>query len=165
MSRTAKHQLDKATVREYFEYDGMYLYWKKKCSRMSRAKIGSIAGNISQNGYVVVKFRNQEYKVHNLIWNWHYGKITDNVTIDHINRIRHDNRLTNLRLATWSDQIKNTNLRKNNTCGHKHINPCKAAKGKLMVRFTHNGKRIYLGLFDDIDSAITARDKAMMEVL
>ena len=41
--------------------------------------------------------------------------------VDHINRIRDDNRLENLRWATHSENNQNKSLNKHNTSGHKNI--------------------------------------------
>lgn len=45
--------------------------------------------------------------VHRLVWITFMGKIPDNLQIDHINRIKNDNRLDNLRLVTPSENSQN----------------------------------------------------------
>jgi len=52
----------------------------------------------------------------------HYIPNPDNLPeVDHINRIRQDNRVENLRWATRSQQGLNTSLRKDNKLGHRNI--------------------------------------------
>lgn len=47
--------------------------------------------------------------VHRLVWETFIGLIPSNLQIDHINRVRDDNRLENLRLATHSENLQNKN--------------------------------------------------------
>ncbi len=69
---------------------------------------------------------------------------------DHINRNGLDNRRCNLRLATASQNGCNTGKRKDNTSGYKGV--CWDHK-KWRAYIRVNGKRIHLGLFDDIKDA------------
>ena len=47
------------------------------------------------------------YKVHRFIYECFHGVIPNNLTIDHVNRDKEDNRLDNLRLATYSENNNN----------------------------------------------------------
>jgi len=76
-------------------------YYKKECK-----------GNTDRNGYVTVHLKNTDgssslYKKHRVIWTFFNGRIPDNIEIDHINTIKGDNRLCNLRLATRIDNVNN----------------------------------------------------------
>jgi len=46
---------------------------------------------------------------HRLVWMAFNGKIPNGLEIDHINRDKHDNSLSNLRLVTHSENCKNKN--------------------------------------------------------
>lgn len=59
----------------------------------------SIVGSLNDRGYRVVKFKGKSYKVHRIIWFLHKGKLPKE-QLDHINGIKDDNRIENLREAT-----------------------------------------------------------------
>ena len=62
----------------------------------------------SRNGYLRVEVKGVAYSVHCLIWEAFNGSIPENCVIDHINGIRNDNRLENLRLVSQSENMKNS---------------------------------------------------------
>lgn len=72
--------------------------------------------------------------------------------IDHINGVRFDNRICNLREATHVENCRNQKMYKNNSSGVKGISWNKPAK-KWQVACACNGKRYHLGLFKDIHVA------------
>jgi hypothetical protein len=79
--------------------------------------------------------------------------------IDHLNGIRHDNRLENLREATNQQNARNQRRRKTNLSGatgvfwHSHA-------GKWCAQIRTGGHLHSLGLFEDFDLAVAARKKA-----
>jgi hypothetical protein len=87
---------------------------------------------------------------------------TDN-EVDHINRVRYDNRKDNLRLADRSVNMCNTNLSVLNKSGHKGVYWSKSAN-KWCVQITRNKKKYYLGSYDNKEDAIEARRKAEIEL-
>lgn len=64
------------------------------------------------NGYVqtYVSKTGKRY-VHRLIWEMHNGEIADGMQIDHINGVRDDNRIENLRCVTVTDNRRNAGTR------------------------------------------------------
>lgn len=75
---------------------------------------------------------------------------------DHINRNPFDNRKSNLRQATASENSMNRGLQSNNTSGITGVCWDKRRE-KWMAYIKINHKNIYLGTFDDKDDAIKAR--------
>jgi hypothetical protein len=61
------------------------------------------------------------YYLHRALYNKYKLTIDDDKTIDHINRDKLDNQLTNLRTATASEQMLNQNIRVDNTSGVKEF--------------------------------------------
>lgn len=71
-------------------------------------RTGAVAGTLTESGYARIKIDGRNHYAHRLIWVWAYGKPPKGV-VDHLNRVRHDNRLGNLRDVTVSEN--NTNRR------------------------------------------------------
>jgi len=109
-------------------------------------------------GYVV---RNKREKgkckmiyMHRLINNTSSGFETD-----HINRNKLDNRRSNLRTVTSSQNNMNTGMWKHNTSKHKGVFWDKS-RNKWMAGIGLNYKFINVGRFNDIGDAIKAREQA-----
>lgn len=85
----------------------------------------------------------------------------DGSTIDHIHgkETRNDNRKSNLRIATTSDNIKNIGLRKNNTSGVTGVQ-WKPRDHIWEAWITVMYNKIYLGRFINFDDAVKARKEA-----
>lgn len=87
--------------------------------------------------------------------------------VDHINRIKSDNRQCNLRLVDRSQNCANRRMFKNNTSGYVGVHFYKPYS-KWLAHIRVNKKRIHLGYFDSIEDAINSRkiaeQKYFMEV-
>ena len=88
-----------------------------------------------------------------------HRQLLDCKCIDHINHNTRDNRKSNLRNVTYSQNQMNTSKRHDNTSGitgvdwHKHERMCRA-------RIQVNGKSIMLGYFNSFEDAVKARKEA-----
>lgn len=72
--------------------------------------------------------------------------------VDHIHNNTFDNRRSELRLATHSQNKRNTLKSARNTSGYKGVSWHKTAK-RWTVRIGVQGKSLYLGLFDTTEEA------------
>lgn len=79
--------------------------------------------------------------------------------VDHINHITTDNRNSNLRIVTNSQNQMNRDKTQANTSGVKGVFWHKN-KHKWQANIQINNKLLYLGIFDDKNDAIQARRKA-----
>lgn len=80
----------------------------------------------------------------------------ENMYIDHINHIKHDNRKSNLRIVTSSENRINIGIRSNNKSGVTGVT-FDVTRNKWRSYLNINGKQIYLGRFDTIEEAKKAR--------
>ena len=135
--------------RDLFEYRDGNLYWKIKPS--ARVSIGDKAGVLDKhNGYIRVGYKNKDYRVHRIIFFMHYGYMP--TEIDHINNIRTDNRIENLRAATSTQNKYNVSITIANTSGVKNVSWNKQ-KQKWWVRLRVNGKICHFGYFANLELA------------
>jgi len=87
-------------------------------------------------------------------------KIPDGMVVDHINQHGMDNRTTNLRAATWAQNMCNRNKFSYSTGSkYKGVHWDKNLK-RWIARIMFNKKRIYLGSFRDEIEAAKAYDNA-----
>ena len=61
--------------------------------------------------YLMVKFGNQQYFEHVLIWIWHYGNFEKGLEVDHIDGYERNNVIENLRLVTHKENMQNIHKR------------------------------------------------------
>lgn len=135
--------LTQARVREVLDYDPEtgVCRWRVTLSR--RAMAGTIAGNITWAGYRAISIDRRNYQLHRVIWFYVHGEMPKQ--IDHKNGVRDDNRLVNLREATYSQNGANQRRRINNTSGFKGVH---RAGERWRARIEVNRRHISLGMFD-----------------
>lgn len=127
-----------------------------KVSRGRRAKPGMVAGTPNGDGYLRVMVKRTQYRVHRIVWLMVYGQWPKG-QIDHINGIRDDNRVENLREVTAQGNQRNQHIRVDNTSG---ITGVAAENGFWTARIKVDGRKIRLGRFRTINEAAAARKAA-----
>ena len=85
-------------------------------------------------GYVITTVNGQHPYVHRIIWEVFNGEIPKNYEIDHINTIRTDNRLSNLRCCTTRENHNNPLSREHYQASNK-INGLKGRYSQLKTRY------------------------------
>lgn len=101
-------------------------------------------------------FNKQVGLMHRFILDLDFG---DKVWGDHRDGDIWDNRRSNLRYCTRSENNRNACLRSDSTSGAKGVCWYKS-RNKYRVKIEVSGKRIYLGYFDDLIDAAKAYNKA-----
>lgn len=114
--------------------------------------------SVNKRGYCVTKLLNRRYFSHSVIWAFHTGQWPI-YQIDHINRIKDDNRIENLRDIPQSENVKNAPRRGDNSSGVVGVRWHKSSR-KWQGRIHHNKKEYSLGCFKNKQDAVNARKQA-----
>jgi len=145
---------------DYFYYAGGALRWKVQLS--SRGLVGSVAGGPSSRGYWCVTINKKKYFVHRVVWELLNGTIPEDVVVDHINRIRDDNRIENLRLATKQENQINSVY----SCGKlkpRGVHYSIHAK-KYRAQTQYFGRTVHIGYYNTELEASTAYNNYLKEM-
>lgn len=109
-------------------------------------------------GYLRIGVDKTRYLAHRLAWFYVYGIWPDGV-IDHVNRIRTDNRIVNLRVVPPSLNSINRTKSPNFSNPSLGVSFCRTGTyaGKWVAYITRRKKRTYIGYFKTQEEAIAAR--------
>jgi hypothetical protein len=103
---------------------------------------------------------------HRLIWEYVNGPIPDGLFIDHINGIRNDNRIDNLRLVTTAENSQNRQTtNSNNRSGAKipGVSYCKH-HDRFRVTLIFNQRQFFFGYYKELSEAEEAALLARREL-
>ena len=132
-----------------------------------RAKAGTIAGTKTSDGYLTVQIEGQPYRLHRLAFLYMTGELPpDELVVDHINQVRHDNRFFNLRIGTHAENLQNVrgaNDWLNRTSKHRGVH-WDSKRGKWFAQIAVNGKKRFLGRFESEEAALLAYESARDEL-
>lgn len=116
------------------------------------------------NPYVVTGLCGRSLLGHRVSWFLYYG-VWPEESLDHINHIKDDNRIVNLREATDEDQNRNHPLSVTNTSGCKGVYWHKDTS-RWLAKIWEGGRAggwVHLGCFKEYDEAVAARKNAEKE--
>ena len=144
-------------LKEVVDYIDQAFYWKLVTS--NRVKVGDRAGNQSPNGYRRINIDGRSYLEHHLVFLYHHGRLPKE--LDHINGIRNDNRIENLRECTRRQNLANRYY-KNIGTGLRGVQKC-GRKWEARIR-AGDGVILRLGIFDTPEQAKEAYDEIASEM-
>jgi len=121
-------------------------------------KYGLYVKQSHHSGYIYIQHEGKKYGGHRLAWLYVYGHFPDG-QIDHINGIRDDNKLCNLRVVTNRVNQQNASLRPDNKSGQVGVSWFKTRNTWRAV-INISGKQRTLGYFKKLEDAIKARKEA-----
>lgn len=105
-----------------------------------------------RDGYIFVSIDGKKYQAHRLAWLYVYGYLPA-CDIDHRDRQKSNNAISNLREASDSQNAMNRGVMSSNTSGYTGVTWNKSA-GKWQAQAKLHGKTHYLGLFKNpLDAA------------
>tara|TARA_R100000951_G_C2640464_1_gene180763 strand:+ start:148 stop:663 length:516 start_codon:yes stop_codon:yes gene_type:complete len=132
--------------------------YRKMCSGKLKE-----AGTLNQ-GYIRVSVVRNVFAAHRLCWKiCHKKDIPVGYEVDHINQDRSDNRISNLRLVTQSQNMRNKTRYRSNKSGLVGVavrNDMREGTKRWRAQINVNGENIKLGSFKTKDEAIAARRDA-----
>lgn len=165
-----------SSILDYFPESGK-IYWKPRtpdmfegknrspehcCSIWNAKNSGKQITYKNNYNYILARIYGNAYQVSRIAWLLFYKEWPCD-EIDHINGIRSDNRILNLRIANRSQQGFNRSIQKNNSVGLKGVSWCKI-KNKWRSRTTIKRKEIFLGYFNTPEEAYAAYKKAAIQL-
>lgn len=128
-------------------------HWVKRNQRL--------AGSTNKvQGYRSIHIKGKNYKCSRLAWLYVYGAMPTH-QIDHINHVRGDNRISNLREVTNQENQRNRRYTGNSS---GVIGVClDKTRNKWKPHIKVDGKLINLGRFDKLEDAVKVRRLAEVE--
>jgi hypothetical protein len=125
------------------------LNWKEPTARRKNP-----AGRVASTGYWVVYVAGLHIYVHRIIWTMHRGRPSQGV-VDHIDRVKENNRIENLRECTGVQNSYNRTVNKNSSL--KVLGVRKDGE-RYYARIWDGRKSHFLGYFDTLEEAVSARN-------
>ena len=145
-------------ARALFEYNEQTGVLVNRVTR-GASKAGRVAGVPHHTGYLNTTVNYKHVLVHRVIWLIKTGAYPKH-SIDHIDMNKTNNRWSNLREATGSQQNGNKGLMSNNKSGWKGV---RKSKNRWQALLTLNGKQRLVGSFETAEEAVAARAEAARE--
>jgi hypothetical protein len=128
----------------YYDQETGLFSWKVKRQGRNKPNLGWV----ESKGYIEICIAQKRLKAHRWAWFYVHGELPEQ--IDHINGIKNDNRLCNLRVVTNKQNHENRGAQKNNTSGFKGVTK---RGNKFISQIMHNRKQHYLGIFETAEQA------------
>lgn len=154
--------MDAERLREVLDYDPETGVFTWKCregvlKERNTQFAGKRAGYRLPHGYRRITVDKVKYYEHRLVWLYVYGAWP--MQIDHINMVRDDNRIANLRLATTSQNMANQKSPKHNTSGFKGVS-YDQSRNRWFSTLHKDRKLMFRARFDTAEEAAAAYAKA-----
>lgn len=121
---------------------------------------GRVAGSVNSTGYLQIEIGGRTYCAHRLAWLYTYGEWPPN-ELDHINRNKSDNRISNLRPATRQQNCWNTRRHFKTKPKGVSFEPQRRGK-KYRASIQGRERRLSLGLFNTAEEAHAAYKAAAL---
>jgi len=152
--------LTQQRLRELLHYDPETGVFTSRVFR-SRCPVGKEVGSTRLDGYCELTIDRQRYLAHRLAWLYVYGYLPG--YIDHIDCNPSNNRISNLREVTRTQNQRNMSIGTSNTSGAKGVAWDKS-RNKWIVNIRYDGRSKHIGRFDNFDDAVNAVRRARDEL-
>lgn len=151
--------LTQERVRFLLDYDPLTGIATRKVTTHYNSKVGNVINKVNKVGYITLCIDGKTYSLHRIIWLWMYGYLPENV-VDHIDRCKINNEISNLREVAQSCNAKNSCLSNRNTSGVKGVSWDKSKNAYCVsVTVTIKGikKHRFIGRKRDFIEAVAHR--------
>lgn len=132
------------------------LYYRTSVN--SRGQKGRPAGTVNALGYTQIRIHGRSYLAHRLIFYMTFGRWPG--MLDHVNGNRSDNRASNIRECSPTENLYNSRRPTSNTSGYKGI---RLEKGKYAIRMYVNGRPKRFGRTETLQEAVDKLNKIRKE--
>ena len=132
-------------------------------------RLSDPAGTVDSKGYIRLYYRGKSYAAHRLVWLYVTNSAPLGV-VDHINNVRHDNRISNLRDVSSSEnnmnRVKAYEGRKDGKNPAPNVTKytLKSGEDRFCVLISYRGRSYYEGRFLTLSDATRARDEARRKI-
>ena len=151
-------ELTQEYLKKLLHYDPETGVFTRLVRTSNCVNVGDVAGSTTTEGYLTIWMCGRQNLAHRLAWLYVYGKMPE-WKLDHRDRDKSNNRISNLRPATNSQNGLNAGLRADNTSGHKGVS-WNNQRQKWQARIMVDSKVHNLALRTNIEDAIAARKEA-----
>lgn len=156
--KTIKH---KKPTMEYvaalFNYKDGRLFWREPRAN-NKVKAGDLAGVVNSAGYLLVKIDGWSFSVHKIIWFIHYE--TESDYLDHIDKDRLNNNISNLREVNHMQNMNNKSAYLSNTSGSTGVRQERTGRWAASIQINKKTKTKY---FSTREEAIHERKRMERE--
>lgn len=156
-----RSELTQEYLKSLYSYDPNSGLFTRLINR-GKFKVGEIAGRQHTDSkgmtYVKIKISGKEYFAHRLVWFYMYG-VWPEKEIDHIDHNTINNKISNLRSVSPSENRRNASISRNNTSGVVGVIFCKREQ-RWLARIILDYKQIHLGYFKCFEDAVRTRKLA-----
>jgi len=161
---TNKESLTQEHLKSVLHYDpetGVFTWIDSKCKRISAGTTGGTLHKSHKLNYLRMYVKDKNYLCHRLAWLYVHGEWPNE--IDHIDGDGLNNKITNLRNVSSTENGKNLSIRNDNKSGIIGVSWMKS-RSKWQANINSNKKQVYLGIYDDFFEACCVRKSAEYEL-
>lgn len=120
---------------------------KDKNGNIKKLKSKLMKTSKKKNGYMSLQLKGKDFLVHRLVLESFYGKVENKAYVNHINGIRHDNRLSNLEWCTAKENTQHAiKIGNHDVVGENNpfskLNENDVKRIKLMLKLNHKKTEI-----------------------
>ena len=144
--------LTQQELKELLHYEPLTGVFTRRTATANCVQAGDIAGTKETTGYIRLRVLNKKYLAHRLAWLYVYGEWPSK-HLDHINGVRDDNCIANLREATPRENSQNTKKRHGARCRLKGV---RVYKGRFLAQICTRGKNLHIGCYNTEEEAHAA---------
>lgn len=152
---------DQLKSRLHYDIESGVFRWRNLIGSSNR-KPWDIAGSPHNKGYTSIRIFGKKYMAHRLAWLYVYGELPAS-DLDHIDGVKTNNAISNLRKVTNAQNHWNVGMRSTNKSGVKGVHWHKGI-GRWVATFKANGVQNFVGSFDSISDAESEISKARKNI-